>query len=236
METVSIRDLRGAKLRESADSGKLLAITNHRVLIGIVIPVARAWIEHIIEQNWSHVRQGIDAGEKQAASAAPMATLDNLADEEGAADNAGGRFKGLLAQRAASLIATVVTGAVEQAPASKRTVGRLQGVLNPARAAKSDETGPGRDAEPDEEAVRMVRIGDLSAKLIERAGEAGQTLAITHDRELIGMIVPVTQGLVQFLIEQNISRVLESIALGEKELSATGTLTTPNPDPGRGTG
>jgi hypothetical protein len=46
METVSIRSLRGASLRESARNGKPLAVTNHRALIGVVIPVAAAWVEH----------------------------------------------------------------------------------------------------------------------------------------------------------------------------------------------
>ena len=43
METVSIRALRGATLRDRAREGKPLAITNHRVLIGVVIPVVPAW-------------------------------------------------------------------------------------------------------------------------------------------------------------------------------------------------
>jgi len=74
--------------------------------------------------------------------------------------------------------------------------------------------------------VRTVRIGDLSAAVIEKAGAAGQTLAVTHERELIGMLIPVTQNLVQFLIEQNISRVLYNIHQGEKELTIPGTMTT----------
>ena len=54
----------------------------------------------------------------------------------------------------------------------------------------------------------------------------GQTLALTHDRELIGIVIPVTQNLVHFLIEQNISRVLYNIDVGEKELTLPGALTT----------
>lgn len=79
-----------------------------------------------------------------------------------------------------------------------------------------------RRAEP---AVRTVRTGDLSADLIQRAGAAGQTLAITHDRELVGIVVPVTQGLVEFLIEQNVSRVLYSISLSEKQLTTADQMT-----------
>jgi hypothetical protein len=74
--------------------------------------------------------------------------------------------------------------------------------------------------------MRTVRIGDLKAALIEQAGEAGQTVALTHDRELIGILIPVTAGLVQFLIEQNLSRVLYNIGLGEKQLGTADKLTT----------
>src|SRR5579863_8273387 len=59
METLSIRDLRGARLRESARRGRPLAITTHRVLIGVFVPVASAWVEHLIESNWSQVQQSI---------------------------------------------------------------------------------------------------------------------------------------------------------------------------------
>ena len=71
-----------------------------------------------------------------------------------------------------------------------------------------------------------VRVGDLSAHLIEEAGEARQTLALTHDRQLIGIVIPVTQRLVHFLIEQNLSSIQHNIAVGEKELSEPDAMTT----------
>jgi hypothetical protein len=74
--------------------------------------------------------------------------------------------------------------------------------------------------------VHTVRIGELSAERIEQAGAAGQTLALTHDRELVGIVIPVTQGLVEFLIEQNMSRVLYNIGLGEKQLTTPDKMTT----------
>jgi hypothetical protein len=67
-----------------------------------------------------------------------------------------------------------------------------------------------------------MRIGDLSAAEIEKAGVNGQALAVTHDRTLIGILIPVTQGLVQFLIERNISSVLENIRHGEERLKGAG--------------
>ena len=61
-------------------------------------------------------------------------------------------------------------------------------------------------------------MGDLSAARIEKAGVNGQTLAVTHDRNLIGILIPVTQDLVQFLIERNMSSVLDSIRRGEGQI------------------
>jgi len=74
--------------------------------------------------------------------------------------------------------------------------------------------------------VRTVRVGDLSGREIELAGEAGQTLALTNDRVLIGIVVPVTPGLVEFLVEENITRVMMNIAQGEQEIASQGSLTT----------
>ena len=96
----------------------------------------------------------------------------------------------------------------------------LRGALGVPRSPAGPGTGH------DEPSARTVRIGDLSAGLIEEAGRGGQTLAITHDRELIGIVIPVTQELVQFVIEQNISRVLYNISLGEKQIGTDEELAT----------
>jgi len=217
METVSIRNLRGASLRESARSGKPLAITNHRALIGVIIPVAAAWIEHLIDYNWSHVRQSIGEGEQAIASQAPMAALDDVLTR---ADPAGGdqsQGRSMPQRLAIPLVAAVAGQTVTQAPQSRAIIERLQAALTlPATGQEASQTRP---------SVQTVRIGNLTAALIEQAGEAGQTLALTHDRELIGILIPVTPGLVQFLIEQNLSRVLYNIGLGEKQLSAADDLT-----------
>jgi len=178
METVSIRDLRGATLRERARRGEPLAITNHRVLIGVVIPVSPGWVEHLVSRNWQQVSQAIAEAEDELAGGAPLA-------------------------------AAVVDGAVLQTRESAETIARWRAAWNPAPAA-------GQQAEPSR--VRAVRIGDLSARVIEEAGRAGETLAVTHDRELVGIVVPVTQDLVQYLVEQNLSRVLSNIDLAEKDL------------------
>src|ERR1700723_2945297 len=158
METVSIRDLRGATLRDRAREGKPLAITNHRVMIGVVIPVVPAWGEHIVCYNWSHVRQSIDEAEGALADGRAMTALPggNAMTE---AAGAGGPTRPPM-----PLIADLVGETVVQTPRSKETLERLQEALNPRGAADPENGAPGHSAE------RIVRIGDLSADMIERAG------------------------------------------------------------------
>jgi len=176
METVSIRSLRGTSLREKTRRGKILAITNRGALIGVVVPVAPAWLEHLIDYNLSHVQQSIEEAEQAIAAPAPMVTIGDV-------------------------------------------IGQLHGMLNPASASGS----PDAPAQP---GARTVRIGDLTAKLIAQAGEAGHSLAVTHDRELIAIVIPVTRNLVEFLLEQNMSRVLYNLGLAEKEIGAKRPLTS----------
>jgi hypothetical protein len=89
-------------------------------------------------------------------------------------------------------------------------------MLNPPSSIAERDNG--------EPSVITVRIGDLTANLIEQVGAAGQTLAITHDRELTGIVIPVTRDLVEFLLEQNMSRVLYNIGLAEKQVKTADTL------------
>ena len=134
METISIRNLRGERLREEARKGKLLAITNRGGLIGVVVPVAAAWLEHLIDYNLSQVQQSIDEAEQYLAAGQPAVTIGEV-------------------------------------------VGQLHGMLNPGQA-ESESARP---------TTKTLRIGDLSAKEIEQAGADGQTIAVTHERELIAI-------------------------------------------------
>lgn len=217
METVSIRNLRGESLRENATKGKPVAITNRGALIGVIIPVAAAWVEHLIDYNWSHVLQSIAEGEQAMAAGSAVITIQDVVPEE----NTGGYQEGKAPEALAlTLAAAVVGGTVARTQETEVILERLQAALNPSAAAAEAEDGP------DGSLVRTVRIGDLTAGLIENAAAAGQTLAITHDRELIGIVIPVTPGLVGFLIEQNMSRVLYNIALSEKQIRTPGKMTT----------
>lgn len=167
METISIRNLRGESLRAQARNGKVLAITNRGALIGVVVPVAAAWLEHVIDYNLSHVQQSIAEAEMAIAADEPMVTLHDV-------------------------------------------IGQLQVLLNPPRP------GTTRESELAQPSAITVRMGDLTAAQIEKAGKNGQTLAVTHDREPIAIVIPVTRDLVEFLLEQNMSRVLYNIGLAEK--------------------
>ena len=91
MESVKIRELRGKILREKARRGKPLAITNRGSLVGVMIPVTQAWVEHLIDYNWSHVRQSIAEGEQALAAGTPMLTVNDVAAQADARGYAGGR-------------------------------------------------------------------------------------------------------------------------------------------------
>ena len=225
METVSIRDLRGADLEERAREGKPLAITNHRALIGVIIPASSAWVEHLVYYNWSRVRQSIAEGEQDIAEggwarvdAAARPAPDSAGDRAGAAGPGEGQDPGIPSRPVVPLAAAVLGETVVQTPESEEAISQLRAILNPSPSAGEQEGSP---AEPS--VVRPIRIGDLSAAQIEKAGVNGQTLAITHDRKLIGILIPVTQALVHFLIEQSISRVLTNIRHGEEQLGDSGS-------------
>jgi antitoxin (DNA-binding transcriptional repressor) of toxin-antitoxin stability system len=212
MDTVKIRELRGTDLQERARSGRPLALTNRGSLIAVIIPVTRAWVEHLVDYNWSHVRQSIDEGERAMAAGEPMATLDDVMSLPAPGDGNAQHAPELLVP----VVAAVIGGTVMQPPETRQTLERLHAALNPRNPDEAPE-GP---------SVLTMRIGELSAERIERAGAAGQTLALTHDRELVAIVIPVTRGLVEFLIEQNMSRVLYNTALGEKEILSSRKMVT----------
>jgi hypothetical protein len=222
METVSVRGLRGSDLAKRARSGELVGIENHRVLIGVVVPVTSRWLEHLIDYNWSNVMQSVAEGEQALAAGKPMVTLDGvIAEADGHSQQPGvpeAAPEGLAG--IAAVATAAVGGTVVNVPGGKETVEQLRAAAGSSKPATGQEEGSA------ESSVRTVRIGDLSGHLIEEAGAAGQTLAITHDRELIGIVVPVTPGLVQLLIEMNMSRVLNNIARGEMRISDEEPLVT----------
>lgn len=198
MQTVSIRSLRGTNLRENVRKGLPLAITNHRVLIAVFLPLAAARVEHLIHYNWPHVAQSVVEGEQSLHTASAVVTLDDVISHE---DDIG-----------------YEQGQVHKVRQRTGSFERLQAALNPSDARQESES-----ASP---SVITVRVGDLSAHLIEETGADGKSLAITHDRELLGVVIPVSRSLVDFLVEQNISRIMYNIALSERNIRAPDKMTT----------
>jgi antitoxin (DNA-binding transcriptional repressor) of toxin-antitoxin stability system len=219
METISIRNLRGRNLSEKALKGRPLAITNRGALIGVIIPVTPAWVEHVIDYNWSHVRQSIAEGEQAIADAAPMVTIQHVIPKNDQGGPSTGEALRTPERLALTLAAAMVGGTVAQTPETKEVLERLQVALNPP----APDDAQYESARP---SVITARIGKLSASLIEEAAAAGQTIAVTNERKLIGIVIPVTPGLVEFLLEQNMSRVLYNIALGEKQISTPDKMVT----------
>jgi antitoxin (DNA-binding transcriptional repressor) of toxin-antitoxin stability system len=219
METVSIRNLRGKNLSDKALKGRPLAITNRGALIGVIIPVAAAWVEHMIDYNWSHVRQSIVEGEQTMADATPMITIQHVIPKKDQASFPTGEALKTPEKLALTLAAAMVGGTVTQTPETKEVLERLQAALNPPASDDRQDESAGPSA-------MTVRIGQLSARLIEEAAAAGQTLALTNERKLIGIVIPVTPGLVEFLLEQNMSRVLYNIGLGEKQVRTPDMMVT----------
>jgi len=170
-----------------APAGAPLAIVSGRVLIGLLVPVTAAWLEHLIGCNSSRVHQGITEGEQAMAPGTPMTMLDEL-----------NRVR-----RAGVLAAKAGQGAARGVP--------------PVR------TGAQVGAELP---FRTVDLRDLSAGLVERACEASQALAITSDRELIAIVIPVSRSLTRFLIDRNRCRVRYNIAIGERLLAMSSRLVT----------
>jgi hypothetical protein len=67
---------------------------------------------------------------------------------------------------------------------------------------------------------RRVHLRDMSGKLLRDAAEQGQAIILTTDKVAAGVILPVTQRWVTELVEQNLSRVLYNVSIGEKEFAA----------------
>jgi antitoxin (DNA-binding transcriptional repressor) of toxin-antitoxin stability system len=217
METVTIRNLRGDALYNRAQKGQPVAITNRGTLIGVVIPVASAWVEHLIDYNWSHVRQSIVEGEQAMAADTRLITIQDVVPEEAAAGRGETQDENTPEGLAVPLVAALTGDTVARTPQTEEAITRLQAILNPSAPAFREKGSS---------VITVVRMGDLTAKLIEKAGADGQTLALTYNGQLIAVVIPVTRNLVEFLIEQNMSRILYNIGLAEDKIKTQDKMTT----------
>ena len=213
METVSIRHLRGGLLRDRARRGRPLAVTSHRVLIGIVIPVD-AWVESFVDYNWSPVWQSITEGERAVTAGKPIAMLDDVINDVDAAvwqsdDVPDDESEGM----APPFLGTAAGAAMEEESES----------LNETLTFLSESI-------PTVSTVRTIDVWDLYYDLIDgrigRRAVGTPAVAVTDEQEVVSVFVPMTQDLVEDILEKNMSRVLYDIALAEKQLDATEEMIT----------
>ena len=199
METIKIRDLRGSVVERMSRSGKLVGITNNRVLSAVMIPLSPAWIEHVVEANGTRVAQNVAEGEQERHARLPLVTLDDAL----------GREHPDASRLASALPSAGGPGVAMDTAAGLALVRRLSlGLTRPGQAAGPDVDGA---------AVRTVRMGDLDGSTLKAAAETGDVVAVTHDRTLVAFLIPVTQDLVAHLVETNLSRVTYNVMRGEVE-------------------
>jgi hypothetical protein len=75
--TIGIAQFNGKTIREAGHSEQILALTNRRQLIGMIIPVGDRFLAHVLEANLSRIHQNIVEGnqELRAGRAVPLEEL-----------------------------------------------------------------------------------------------------------------------------------------------------------------
>jgi hypothetical protein len=220
MMTVSLRDLRGGQLKKYADMEEMVGLTNHRVLVAVLLPATAEWVAHLVETNVSRVEQNIQAGEDEFKRDGSLTTLEAALDEgqRTAASNLDVEREASLVDEVRSVVGATAEGlgsVVGQVPVVGATaveaLGRIWSHLGGPSTGSTNSTPS---------SVQSVRIGDLDGAVIEEAARQDRTIAVTHGRVLVGVLMPVSKYLVEHLVEENMSRVLYNIAKGEMEISA----------------
>lgn len=74
--------------------------------------------------------------------------------------------------------------------------------------------------------ARQVNLRDLSGKVLSEAARDNQAIALTTNRVLTGVVVPLPEQWVIQLVTQNLSRLLRSIDVGEREFTTRRDLPT----------
>jgi hypothetical protein len=92
--------------------------------------------------------------------------------------------------------------------------------------AAREPDGGGRPSSATKSRARHVNLRDMSGEVLQDAAEQNEPIILTTDRVVAGVIFPVTQRWVTELVEQNLSRVVYNIGIGEKELSTDEAMTT----------
>jgi hypothetical protein len=193
MRTIPIRGVRADLLHQLGEEGKLAGITDSRVLIGVFCPVGQDLLIHVLAQNQSRLKETVPEGEEELRGLQEVTTLKDLIDAGESSDAAPGTSGAAL------------WGTLE---AVQPLVQALSAVVDLAATRPQHTERVGQ---------RTIRVGDISAKEIKDAAEAGQLLVVTDRRELVGIIIPINQKLVAYIVEQNLSRVKRNVLQGELE-------------------
>jgi len=192
MRTIAIRDVRAELLRKVAADGNLAGITDSRVLIGVFCPVGQDWLIHVLTKNQSRLSQTVQDGEEELRGLTEARTLQDLLDAGDMAESAPGSGSGLW-------------GPLE---AVQPLIEAFSAVVS---VAATHPQHPGQVGQ------RSIRVGQVSAAEIKDAADAGELLVVTDRRELVGIIVPINQKLVAYIVEQNLSRLTRNVVQGELE-------------------
>lgn len=67
--------------------------------------------------------------------------------------------------------------------------------------------------------MRRVSIRELNGSLFQHAAETGELIGVTNDRRLAAVLLPVTPGWVDQLVEDHFSRLLRSIERGQRAIA-----------------
>jgi antitoxin (DNA-binding transcriptional repressor) of toxin-antitoxin stability system len=75
---VSIRDLSAKLIERAATTRQPLAVTNGRVLCGMLIPISSQWVNQVIERNLPRALSSVKEGEEQLAIRKGVQTIEEL--------------------------------------------------------------------------------------------------------------------------------------------------------------
>lgn len=74
--------------------------------------------------------------------------------------------------------------------------------------------------------MKTVKIRELRAPTLVAEASAGELVGLMNDRAFIAVLIPMGQAWVKHLVDQNWSRVMQSVATAEAELASGAELDT----------
>ncbi|MRH90848.1 hypothetical protein GFY24_25990 [Nocardia sp. SYP-A9097] len=76
--TIRIGELSAPVIREAARNRQMLAVTDRRELVGVIVPVNDQFVAHVVEHNLSRIHRSIVQGDRELQSGAGLPALDDL--------------------------------------------------------------------------------------------------------------------------------------------------------------